>query len=154
MAADGEGQGFGRGLATFATLLLLGALLVQWTSSQLGSEMASLGERLWPGYGVGLREEPTPPLRPEPPGAEPAAESSGHGESPGSGVNVDEILGELEGDAEAPSGDEEAVDLDGILGQVEADPAGEDEAVDLDGILGRVAADEGAEGAELADGDG
>ncbi len=149
MAADGEGQGVGRRLATFATLLLLGALLLQWTSSQLGSEMASLGERVWPGYGVGLREEPTPPLRPEPPSAEPAAPSSGQGEAEGSGVDVDEILGELaEGGAEAPSGEEGAVDLDGILGQVEAEPAGGEEGeVDLDGILGQVEAGEEAESA-------
>ena len=159
MAADGHGQsqGVGRGFTTFATLLLLGALLLQWTSSQLGSEMASLGERLWPGYGVGLREEPTPPPRPEPPGSSEQGEDRGQGPRTGGpagdlGVDVDGILGSLEGDAAGPSG-EEAVDLDGILGSIEAGEAGDEagdaagpsgeEAVDLDGILGSLEAGDG-----------
>ncbi|HGG56646.1 MAG TPA: C4-dicarboxylate ABC transporter, partial [Nannocystis exedens] len=62
--SDGHAQGAGRRLATFATLLLLVALLVQWTSSQLRSEMGALGERMWPGYGVELREEPERPVPP------------------------------------------------------------------------------------------
>ena len=153
MAADGHGhsRGIGRGLATFATLALLGALLLQWTSSQLGSEMASLGERLWPGYGVGLREEPTPPLRPEPPAQGVQEQGSGAGPAGDPGVDVDGILGELGGGDEAGDG---AVDLDGILGSLEADGAGDgagegagDGAVDLDGILGSLEAGEAGEGA-------
>ncbi len=103
--SDGHAQGAGRRLATFATLLLLVALLVQWTSSQLRSEMGALGESMWPGYGVELREEPELPLRPEPLGPElpstaAVSASKDNSDADGGGAAEDEdeddLLGSLD----------------------------------------------------------
>ncbi len=97
--SDGHAQGAGRRLATFATLLLLVALLVQWTSSQLRSEMGALGERMWPGYGVELREEPERPERPEPPTAveaDPKNNKAVPSDIDDSGDDEDDLLGDLD----------------------------------------------------------
>ena len=114
MAADGGRGRLPANLATFATLLLLASLLVQWTGTQLGSQMVALGEQLWPGYAVELREEPTPPVEPSVAEAEAKAEAAAP--KTADEALVDDLLGDLEEDAAAPADsakDEVAVGGDG-----------------------------------------
>ncbi|MEZ4380106.1 MAG: TRAP transporter large permease subunit [Nannocystaceae bacterium] len=101
MAADGGRGRLPANLATFATLLLLASLLVQWTGTQLGSQMVALGERLWPGYAVELREEPTPPV--EPSVAEAAAKAEAAAAKTDDDALNDDLLGDLEEGAAAPA---------------------------------------------------
>ena len=43
-------------------LLVLGVVLLHATAERVDARMVGWGEELWPGYGGGLRQDPTPPL--------------------------------------------------------------------------------------------
>jgi TRAP-type C4-dicarboxylate transport system permease large subunit len=74
--ADPSKQAALRWPITLPCLLLLGALVAQWTGTQLCSSIVQVGEQMWPGYGAELRQEPEPPPpRPEPPPQRPEARS-------------------------------------------------------------------------------
>lgn len=129
-----------RWLSTLPILVVLMAVLVQWTGSQLQSKVIQAGEGFWPGYGSELRREPVQPTPPVPPKETPAA---------GEGVDQD-LIGDLLGDDTPSDAQDDGVDQDligDLLGDEGSDPKGSDpEGSDPDGIdedlIGDLLADE------------
>ena len=119
-----------RWLSTLPILVVLMAVLVQWTGSQLQSKVIQAGEGFWPGYGSELRREPVQPERPQAPKEAPTATE---------GVDQD-LIGDLLGDeASEPASDGVDQDLIGDL-LAEEEPAAD--GVD-DDLIGDLLADEG-----------
>ncbi len=104
-----------RWLSTLPILVVLFAVLVQWTGSQLQSKVIQAGEGVWPGYGSELRREPVQPTAPEPPEQTPTAAK---------GVDQD-LIGDLLGD-DTPADETEGVDQDligDLLGDQDSEPS-------------------------------
>ena len=134
-----------RWLSTLPILVVLMAVLVQWTGSQLQSKVIQAGEGFWPGYGSELRREPVQPTPPVPPKETPAA---------GEGVDQD-LIGDLLGDDTPSDAQDDGVDQDligDLLGDEASDPTASDpKASDPGGIdedlIGDLLADEPEEAA-------
>jgi TRAP-type C4-dicarboxylate transport system permease large subunit len=120
-------------LSTLPILVLLVAVLAQWTASSLQSRVIALGESMWPGYGAELRRAPEAPVAPEPP-----AEEADDGVDQG-------LLNDLLGgsaDAEEPSDDGVDQDLLGALLADDPEPTPVPEGQVDEDLLGALLADE------------
>ena len=114
-ATDSAPSTLRRWLSTLPILVVLFAVLVQWTGSQLQSKVIQAGEGVWPGYGSELRREPVQPTAPEPPEQTPTATER---------VDQD-LIGDLLGD-DTPANETEGVDQDligDLLGDLDSQPS-------------------------------
>ena len=119
-----------RWLSTLPILVVLMAVLVQWTGSQLQSKVIQAGEDFWPGYGSELRREPVQPEKPEPVEQTPSANED---------VDQD-LIGDLLGE-DTPSDAEEGVDQD-LIGDLLADEDSEPTNGIDDDLIGDLLADQ------------
>ena len=122
-----------RVLSTLPALLLLSFVVATWTAGQASAQLVQLGESMWPGYALHLRN-PRPPA--PPPASQADAGSSdddliadllGDGDD-GTGAD-DDLIADLLGD-DAPADDGTGADdslIDDLLGDLPApEPAADD----------------------------
>lgn len=123
-----------RFLSTVPTLLLLCAVVLIWTAGQTSAQLIQLGESIWPGYALHLRNPRPPVATPTQTTAVPSGDDD----------LINDLLGEDDASTGSNSGADDALidDLLGDLGDAPSDDgSGADEAL-IDDLLGDLPSDD------------
>lgn len=98
---DPAATSLARRATTGAVLVVLGVIIAGWLGSGIQRLLLQVGERVWPGYGSELRQEPTPPIPPAAEQAEAPAEAPKSAEQKADDDLVAALLAEEEAAAAA-----------------------------------------------------